>query len=287
MDSKQPSILILPWLAHGHVSPFLELAKKLSQRNFNIYFCSTPINLKPLRETLPLNLSSSIQLIDIHLPSQNLPPHYTHQKTSLPTSWPPSKLLSMTQTRLLHHPQDPQTKPHYLRFPTTLGPNCSSQRKHRGCCFPDMQRSVLSFSTHCSDDPNKDYPFQNSISQQFNARKLFSFMYDTSNGLTNRERIFKKLGSLQHGELDCLVVDEDSGAVAVCEGRLAADLEFWVCSGEVVKKSGVEVTKMEFVRNYCSSNKKKIKIKKNNLWQRSEDMCRGPAGGQGEAAARR
>ncbi|CAL5385918.1 unnamed protein product [Camellia sinensis] len=59
-------------------------------------------------------------------------------------------------------------------------------------------------------------------------------------------------------------------------------------SNQVVKKSGVEVTKMEFVRNYCSSSSnKKIKIKKNNLWQRSEDMCRGPADGQGEAAARR
>lgn len=37
-------------------------------------------------------------------------------------------------------------------------------------------------------------------------------------------RIFKKLGSLPPGELDCLVVDEDSGVEAVCEGRLAADL---------------------------------------------------------------
>ncbi|RVW86822.1 Flavanone 7-O-glucoside 2''-O-beta-L-rhamnosyltransferase [Vitis vinifera] len=39
------SVVMLPWLAHGHISPFLELAKKLSRRNFYIYFCSTPVNL--------------------------------------------------------------------------------------------------------------------------------------------------------------------------------------------------------------------------------------------------
>ncbi|KAL4599648.1 hypothetical protein ACB092_11G141200 [Castanea dentata] len=41
---------MLPWLAHGHISPFLELAKKLTTRNFHIFFCSTPINLGPIKQ---------------------------------------------------------------------------------------------------------------------------------------------------------------------------------------------------------------------------------------------
>ena len=47
MDATQSrlSILMLPWLAHAHISPFLEPSKKLTERNFHIYFCSTPINL--------------------------------------------------------------------------------------------------------------------------------------------------------------------------------------------------------------------------------------------------
>ncbi|KAI7983433.1 Flavanone 7-O-glucoside 2''-O-beta-L-rhamnosyltransferase [Camellia lanceoleosa] len=135
MDCKQPSILMLPWLAHGHVSHFLELAKKLSQRNFNIYFCSTPINLKPLRETLPLNLSSSIQLIDIHLPSQNLPPHY-HTTKDLPPH-----LMATLKTAF------DDTKPAFFTILKTLKPNLiiydflqpwvpiAFQRKHRGLLF--------------------------------------------------------------------------------------------------------------------------------------------------------
>ncbi|KAF8039427.1 hypothetical protein BT93_B1843 [Corymbia citriodora subsp. variegata] len=78
---------MLQWLAHGHISPFLELVKKLSDGNFHIYFCSTPINLKPLRDTLLApDRVSSIQLIDLHLPSDDfpqLPPHY-HTTKDLP-----------------------------------------------------------------------------------------------------------------------------------------------------------------------------------------------------------
>lgn len=85
--TQKPSILMLPWLAHGHISPFLELGKKLSHRDFHIYFCSTPINLKPLRDTiLAQDCVPSIQLVDLHLPSDEfpqLPPHY-HTTKDLP-----------------------------------------------------------------------------------------------------------------------------------------------------------------------------------------------------------
>lgn len=47
-------VMMLPWLAHGHVSPFLELAKRLSQddRIGLVHFCSTPVNLGPVRDHL-------------------------------------------------------------------------------------------------------------------------------------------------------------------------------------------------------------------------------------------
>ncbi|KAM1503156.1 hypothetical protein ACFXTO_028425 [Malus domestica] len=62
------SILMLPWLGHGHISPFLELAKKLtSLRDFHIFICSTPVKSQlyqaktSLRNTLTvLSLWSSI-----------------------------------------------------------------------------------------------------------------------------------------------------------------------------------------------------------------------------------
>ncbi|KAF3613161.1 putative cyanidin-3-O-glucoside 2-O-glucuronosyltransferase-like [Capsicum annuum] len=81
MEAKRKTIWVLmfPWLAHGHTSPlFLELAKSLADRNFHIYMCSTPINLKySIKKSVLEKYSQSIELVELHLPSlPNLPPHY-------------------------------------------------------------------------------------------------------------------------------------------------------------------------------------------------------------------
>ncbi|PIA57057.1 hypothetical protein AQUCO_00600056v1 [Aquilegia coerulea] len=87
MDTKKHRlrILMFPWLAHGHISPYLELAKNLSKKNFYVYFCSTPINLSSIKNQLDEKVFSSIQLVELHLPSlPNLPPH-NHTTKSLPS----------------------------------------------------------------------------------------------------------------------------------------------------------------------------------------------------------
>ncbi|KAK3408863.1 hypothetical protein EUGRSUZ_J01013 [Eucalyptus grandis] len=77
-------VLMLPWLAHGHISPFLELAKRLSTRNFHIHLCSTPVNLSSIKPKISDKYSSSIELVELHLPSlPDLPPHY-HTTKGLP-----------------------------------------------------------------------------------------------------------------------------------------------------------------------------------------------------------
>lgn len=78
-------VLMFPWLAHGHVSPFLELAKNLCNQNFHIYFCSTPINLDSIKQTLNQDANNPpIELIELHLPSPpSLPPHY-HTTKNIP-----------------------------------------------------------------------------------------------------------------------------------------------------------------------------------------------------------
>uniref|UniRef100_A0A3Q7FL12 Uncharacterized protein n=1 Tax=Solanum lycopersicum TaxID=4081 RepID=A0A3Q7FL12_SOLLC len=37
-------VLIFPYLAYDHITPFFELAKKLSDKGFSIDLCSTPTN---------------------------------------------------------------------------------------------------------------------------------------------------------------------------------------------------------------------------------------------------
>ncbi|KAL4586959.1 hypothetical protein LXL04_011607 [Taraxacum kok-saghyz] len=76
---RKQTVLMFPWLGHGHISPFLELAKKLTNTNlFEIYLCSTPVNLSSIKP------SPAIQLIELHLPPlMNLPPHL-HTTNGLP-----------------------------------------------------------------------------------------------------------------------------------------------------------------------------------------------------------
>ncbi|KAM7463823.1 hypothetical protein LguiA_031944 [Lonicera macranthoides] len=101
------SIFMLPWLAHGHINPFLELAKQLTQRNFLIYFCSTPINLTPIKNqisdfNISNNNANNIQLVELHLPSlPDLPPHF-HTTNGLPKHLGPTlgKALDMAEPDL-------------------------------------------------------------------------------------------------------------------------------------------------------------------------------------------
>ncbi|KAL6499127.1 hypothetical protein OROHE_000407 [Orobanche hederae] len=86
MDTRKRSIRVLmfPWLAHGHISPFLELAKALSKRNFIIYICSSSINLNTIKKTFPPKYSISIKLVELQIPkTPQLPPHY-HTTNGLP-----------------------------------------------------------------------------------------------------------------------------------------------------------------------------------------------------------
>ncbi|KAL2229796.1 UNVERIFIED_CONTAM: UDP-glucosyltransferase 29 [Sesamum indicum] len=80
------SILMFPWLAHGHIFPYLELAKAiLKRKNLRIYFCSTPINFGSIKNFIDKNLlNNSIELVQLHLePFPELPPHY-HTTKNLP-----------------------------------------------------------------------------------------------------------------------------------------------------------------------------------------------------------
>ncbi|CAB4283904.1 unnamed protein product [Prunus armeniaca] len=71
MDSSDQKlhIAMFPWLAFGHMIPYLELAKLIAQKGHQISFISTPRNIERLPQ-LPPNLSSSlITFVKLPLPS--------------------------------------------------------------------------------------------------------------------------------------------------------------------------------------------------------------------------
>ncbi|EPS70317.1 hypothetical protein M569_04444, partial [Genlisea aurea] len=74
-------VLFFPWLAHGHLSPFYELAKRLSEKNFKTYVCSTPINLMSIQASP----DSAIELVELHMPpSPELPPEFHTSRNAPP-----------------------------------------------------------------------------------------------------------------------------------------------------------------------------------------------------------
>ncbi|XP_004288529.1 PREDICTED: UDP-glycosyltransferase 91A1-like [Fragaria vesca subsp. vesca] len=71
-DSKL-HIAMFPWLAFGHMLPYLELAKLIAGKGHKISFISTPRNIDRLPQ-LPPNLSTLITFVEVPLPqNQNLP----------------------------------------------------------------------------------------------------------------------------------------------------------------------------------------------------------------------
>ncbi|KAK7260582.1 hypothetical protein RIF29_26744 [Crotalaria pallida] len=66
-------IIMFPWLAFGHMIPYLELAKLIAQKGHHISFVSTPRNIQRLPK-LPPNIASLIKYVSLPLPKvPNLP----------------------------------------------------------------------------------------------------------------------------------------------------------------------------------------------------------------------
>ncbi|OIT39196.1 PREDICTED: UDP-glycosyltransferase 92A1-like [Nicotiana attenuata] len=83
MEKNKGTILFFPFMAQGHIIPFLTLAFKLEQKNYNIIFVNTPLNIKKLKSSLPLNSKISLLEIPFNSSQHGLPPN-TENTDSLP-----------------------------------------------------------------------------------------------------------------------------------------------------------------------------------------------------------
>ncbi|CAL5363376.1 unnamed protein product [Camellia sinensis] len=179
MDSKQSkmNVLMLPWLAQGHITPFLELAKKLTHKNFHIYLCSTPINLKSIKKRITDKYSLSIELVEIHLPtSPELPPHH-HTTNGLPLH------LNSTLQEAFE-----MASPDFSNILKTLSPDLvihdfkpsSAQSIASSYNIPAVQlmtagAAVVSFGSHMFNHPDVEFPFPAIRLHEF-QEKLFRQM---------------------------------------------------------------------------------------------------------------
>ncbi|KAL0457358.1 UNVERIFIED_CONTAM: UDP-glucosyltransferase 29 [Sesamum latifolium] len=171
-DSKF-RVLMFPWLAHGHIFPFLELAKRLSRRNFSIYLCSTAVNLDSIRTNTGKDVSDdpSIELVELHIPpSSELPPEL-HTTKNLPPSLLPALLQAFQTSSISFSDIMNSVKPDLLiyDFFQPWAPKLASSKEGSTSTFPYQAIYLLdheSTNLRVRIEPNikdaeKDFAFGN------------------------------------------------------------------------------------------------------------------------------
>lgn len=159
------SVLMLPWLAHGHVSAYLELAKKLTARDFNIYLCSTPATLSSIRSKLSGKFSQSIQLVELNLPTlPTLPPHY-HTTNGLP----PHLMATLKEAFDMASPNFrnilKNLKPDLVIYDLlqTWAPEAASALNIPAVLFISSRATITSYAQHFFKYPGIKFPYSSTI----------------------------------------------------------------------------------------------------------------------------
>ncbi|KAK6162284.1 hypothetical protein DH2020_002125 [Rehmannia glutinosa] len=84
-SDDEMQLVMLPWLAFGHMIPFLELSIALAKLNIHVSFLSTPKNIQRLPK-VPPNLSKLIDFVTFSLPKldSDLLPEYAEATVDIP-----------------------------------------------------------------------------------------------------------------------------------------------------------------------------------------------------------
>lgn len=82
-DQNKLHIAVFPWLAFGHMIPYLELSKLIAQKGHKISFISTPRNIDRLPK-LPPHLTSHLEFIKLPLPHLDELPENAEATTDVP-----------------------------------------------------------------------------------------------------------------------------------------------------------------------------------------------------------
>ncbi|XP_010248422.1 PREDICTED: beta-D-glucosyl crocetin beta-1,6-glucosyltransferase-like [Nelumbo nucifera] len=197
MDTKPHcfTVLMLPWLAHGHISPFLEVGKRLSKRNFHVYFCSTPVNLCSIRDQLSEKIFPSIQLVEIHLPTlPGLPPHY-HTTKGLPPHLMPTlkQAFDMAKPSFLNLLRT--LKPDLLiyDFIQPWAPTLASSLDIPAVQFLITGGATSAFFYHICKNPGVKFPFPAIYLEKHEDRKITQLLESSANGLTDKVRLIQSI----------------------------------------------------------------------------------------------
>ncbi|KAF6135651.1 hypothetical protein GIB67_028222 [Kingdonia uniflora] len=75
-EEKNENVVIFPFMAQGHITPFLALAKLIERRKgYTVTFVSTPLNITNIRPTLPLDTTIRLAELPFCSTDHGLPPN--------------------------------------------------------------------------------------------------------------------------------------------------------------------------------------------------------------------
>ncbi|XP_030526542.1 UDP-glucosyltransferase 29-like [Rhodamnia argentea] len=187
-------VLMLPWLAHGHIGPFLELAKMLSKRNVLVFLCSSPVNLSSIE--ISHEYCSTIELVELHVPSlPGLPPQY-HTTKGLPPHLMPKlkEAFDMAGPNLFDIIAD--CRPDLLIFDFLLPwvPKVARSHGIPTVSFLSMAAGASSYVLQSIKRPGKEYPFKAIHLQDHWRAKLKNQVEQASeNGMSDTERAVRSI----------------------------------------------------------------------------------------------
>ncbi|XP_015901063.2 beta-D-glucosyl crocetin beta-1,6-glucosyltransferase-like [Ziziphus jujuba] len=193
MDSKSGKIgvVMFPWLAHGHISPFLELAKKLTTRNFHIYFCSTPANLVSIKQKLYPKYSFSIELVELHLPHlPELPPHY-HTTNGLPPHLMDTLKAAFDMASAAFSHILKALKPNLLiyDFLQPWAPSLALQQKIPAVEFLCTSATMMSFLNHFLKNPGIKFPFPSIYLHDHEVGDFIYLLESSANNIESKDPV--------------------------------------------------------------------------------------------------
>ncbi|KAB2597539.1 UDP-rhamnose:rhamnosyltransferase 1 [Pyrus ussuriensis x Pyrus communis] len=170
-------IALFPWLALGHIIPFLKVAKHIARTGHKVSFISTPRNIQRLPK-IPPDLIPSITLVQIPLPI------FDFLQTHSP-DW------------IIH-----DYTPHWLH---TIASNLGIRRAHLSL-FNAF--SVCFFGPTVPDHftvPPEWVPFPSKLYYRpFEAKKMFGRKQENASGITDWDRMASTIQEIEGDWLDLL-----------------------------------------------------------------------------------
>ncbi|KAI6669280.1 hypothetical protein NL676_004165 [Syzygium grande] len=154
------SVLMLQWLAHGHIGPFLELAKKLSKRNFNVFPCSSPVNLSSI--AIPHKYCSTIEIVELRVPSLPGLPCLYHITRGLPPHLMPKLKTAFDMAGPILCDIIADHQPDLLIFDYLLpwAPEIARLHGIPAVILFSVAAGMSTFAFHLIKRPSDEYPFK-------------------------------------------------------------------------------------------------------------------------------